>query len=635
MIDYLLKEGFDVHSVVQGRSLFAYLQADVIQYILENTPVDLKRRINDAGDAILHVLLSNGAFNGLRSATDKLSKEEIVELFSVKNNAGDTPLHSSQSFGEGAVEYFLELDLGIVWTMPNSRNETPLSLILTKRKASMHILNTILPSVPFIPPGLVSIVFSQGAIDLQSIQRLADRGADFNEIVNGDAAIMNLVPTSALVRELAKFGVNFNVSDSNNENLLFHAFKSPQDSTDVLELLVKEYKLSVNQANYSGITPLVRAMTLNRPSSEVAKLLELGANPNPTSTTDSPLSLISQFSAHQTERLELLLKAGADPNMKLYNASRTKVVIPLVTILNSSNDEALELLKLLVQYGANLNMRDDVGNTLLHLLEKDVHTKYLLKVIDVHETNIFGQTALWNKGLSPPGFYMILKVDPNLVNYVANDGSTVLFAKHDNEKMLLLSLDNIDLSVVNKRGQSFMHNRYSCPQIFSKLAETYARQSEETKLRIRQAFNHVDAFGRTVLHYVCEHGLTFAKQMIETFELDINPNARTLNLQIGWSEDVVEYLLAKGSNPNAQSPATGDTFLHFICGDPSKADLIRTLLKYGASIDVKNSSGISPADLDPNLKSEYRFATWSVEFATKESKRRENEGPNPDYWEVD
>jgi hypothetical protein len=91
-----------------------------------------------------------------------------------------------------------------------------------------------------------------------------------------------------------------------------------------------------------------------------------------------------------------------------------------------------------------------------------------------------------------------------------------------------------DLSVVNKRGQSFMHNRYSGPQIFSKLAETYAHQSEETKLRIRQAFNHVDVFGRTVLHYVCEHGLTFAKQMIETFELDINPNARTLNLQIGY-----------------------------------------------------------------------------------------------------
>jgi hypothetical protein len=41
-------------------------------------------------------------------------------------------------------------------------------------------------------------------------------------------------------------------------------------------------------------------------------------------------------------------------------------------------------------------MRDDAGNTLLHLLEKDVHIKYLLKVIDVHETNIFGQTALWS-----------------------------------------------------------------------------------------------------------------------------------------------------------------------------------------------------------------------------------------------
>jgi hypothetical protein len=46
--------------------------------------------------------------------------------------------------------------------------------------------------------------------------------------------------------------------------------------------------------------------------------------------------------------------------------------------------------------GANLNMRDDTGNTLLHLLENDTQIDYLLKFIDVHETNIFGQTALWS-----------------------------------------------------------------------------------------------------------------------------------------------------------------------------------------------------------------------------------------------
>ena len=44
-----------------------------------------------------------------------------------------------------------------------------------------------------------------------------------------------------------------------------------------------------------------------------------------------------------------------------------------------------------------------------------------------------------------------------------------------------------------------------------------------------------------------------------------------------WSSDVIKYLLSKGSNPNAQSVA-GYTFLHFICGNPAKAKLIRTML---------------------------------------------------------
>lgn len=170
--------------------------------------------------------------------------------------------------------------------------------------------------------------------------------------------------------------------------------------------------------------------------------------------------------------------------------------------------------------------------------------------------------------------------------------------------------------MVNKLGQSFMHTRGNGPQVFQPLADAYARQSEESKLRIRRAFNHVDAFGRTVLHYVCEHDLSFAQKMIETFELDVNPNSQSLNLQIGyvrsirlglktkqvpnsdliqiffnevtstlliimhsrWSSDVIKYLLSKGSNPNAQSVA-GYTFLHFICGNPAKAKLIRTMLK--------------------------------------------------------
>jgi hypothetical protein len=46
--------------------------------------------------------------------------------------------------------------------------------------------------------------------------------------------------------------------------------------------------------------------------------------------------------------------------------------------------------------------------------------------------------------LSLPAVQIILKVDPNLVNHVANDGSTVLHLHQENPtQLLLLKLDNI------------------------------------------------------------------------------------------------------------------------------------------------------------------------------------------------
>jgi hypothetical protein len=62
------------------------------------------------------------------------------------------------------------------------------------------------------------------------------------------------------------------------------------------------------------------------------------------------LSVQNYRGVHKLEIIELLLKAGADPNMKFYNKKRTQVVLPLVTLLNSTY-EVRELLELFVQYG--------------------------------------------------------------------------------------------------------------------------------------------------------------------------------------------------------------------------------------------------------------------------------------------
>lgn len=51
----------------------------------------------------------------------KMTKEQIVDIFSVKNVNGDTPLHCAVLSSAEEVKFLLELDLGAVWAVPNAK----------------------------------------------------------------------------------------------------------------------------------------------------------------------------------------------------------------------------------------------------------------------------------------------------------------------------------------------------------------------------------------------------------------------------------------------------------------------------------------------------------------------------------
>ncbi len=84
------------------------------------------------------------------------------------------------------------------------------------------------------------------------------------------------------------------------------------------------------------------------------------------------------------------------------------------------------------------------------------------------------------------------------------------------------------MSVVNKIGQSFAHAALSGPMFYVEIINTYNNCSDEImRAKIRSAFNHVDIFGCTALHYICDSrvDVSVVKQFLETFELDVNPKS--------------------------------------------------------------------------------------------------------------
>eukprot|EP00029_Vermamoeba_vermiformis_P012156 TRINITY_DN696_c0_g1_i1.p1 TRINITY_DN696_c0_g1~~TRINITY_DN696_c0_g1_i1.p1 ORF type:complete len:736 (+),score=85.14 TRINITY_DN696_c0_g1_i1:473-2680(+) len=345
MIDYLLAKGFDVNRVVDGESVFGCVEEDIVMYILQQARVDLKHRIDDEGNSVIHYLVSENFVEGLRIVTEKLSQEEIRNVFSVKNYDGQTPLHQFSirtRLNKEMIEFLIGLDLGSVWDLTDNANEHPLlTLIRNYKKNFLQILSVLLPAVPTIPTGLVSALFAavQGPPDafIATLHALADRSANFNEIINGDPAITKLENISVpVLRALADVGVEFNVADSKNETLLFHLSDNEETFNQVVEILVKEFGLNVNHVANNGKTPLIVALDDGRDKAEIAKLLELGANPNRYSGTVSPLLLTAHYTAQQRYIVELLLQAGATPNMKLYNETKTKVAMPLVSVLNDS-----------------------------------------------------------------------------------------------------------------------------------------------------------------------------------------------------------------------------------------------------------------------------------------------------------
>ncbi|KAI1921726.1 hypothetical protein LOZ58_004207 [Ophidiomyces ophidiicola] len=218
---------------------------------------------------------------------------------------------------------------------------------------------------------------------LALVQLLIDRGMDVEATSNyGGQTALHIAANRGddeVVRLLIENGANIDAVCSIRNTVLHYAAMSC--NVDTINLLIN-LGLTVNSNRETAFTPLhAAASALNEPAIRV--LIDRGAKVQCISSDlNSPL-LLAASHEDSGAALELLIKNGADidyvgpfESTALHKAAALKNVTGM---------------RLLIRYGAKTNVRDQDGNTPLHMLlrHRNFQSKLdLLQLFIDHGTNV-------------------------------------------------------------------------------------------------------------------------------------------------------------------------------------------------------------------------------------------------------
>ncbi|XP_060597665.1 ankyrin repeat and SOCS box protein 3-like isoform X2 [Ruditapes philippinarum] len=221
------------------------------------------------------------------------------------------------------------------------------------------------------------------------IKCLLDVGADKN-FVNQS----NQTPLYAAVQNNKKETVKLLLENNTDVNLIsglqhlsaLH-IAAMRGYSDIVDLLV-EHKASVHSRDYEGNTPLVLAAR-NGHYLPMKSLLKAGCDVN-AANYEGCTSL--HFACHKARGFQVLLDAGADPNVR-----DNDNITPLLMAASEGFDNVV---KALVDFKCDVNIpNDSVKRTALHLLAYKGHADSINALVyagaEIDACDIYGRTPLW------------------------------------------------------------------------------------------------------------------------------------------------------------------------------------------------------------------------------------------------
>ncbi len=343
----------------------------------------------------------------------------------------------------------------------------------------------------------------------------------------------------------------------------------------------------------------------------VQELLDAGTDVNHSVNGWTPLA--SAALREDTEMLQLLLAAGADPNAtdsnavtsadgdaetcNVHNAENYFRRLPLCVAARNINPDAV---RLLLAAGADPSREEPDGESPLAMAVSFDRTETVRLLLEAGAVchplpyNYRNGTLLHEaKSLEMVRMLLAAGVDPNKTNRF--DATPLHFVDRADVAMVLLAA-GADVTAVDHEGQTPLHRVHDADVATVLLAAG----ADVTA---------TDHEGDTPLHHVVCWGcsdeeITRMVQVLLAAGADVDardhhgetPLHRTITG--GWSDEhplIVKLLLDVGADPNAQND-TGNTPLHWAATSTTDRRVLPWLLDAGADLYAVNADGQTPLD---------------------------------------
>jgi ankyrin repeat protein len=437
------------------------------------------------------------------------------------------------------------------------------------------------------------------------VELLLERGADVVAQNNRGSTPLHLAASNMsgkTIRLLIKNGAKINLQNSKNQTALHIA--SRRGHLDIVRLLL-DHKADIDLQDNHGSTPL--HLAIYHMSREAVQLfLDHGANV--TLRNDKGQAVLHQASQHGHPDVIQLILSGADADA-VDNDGSTPLHLAV------SEAEVLSGTQLLLDHGANINLRNKRGQTALHLASQRGRLDFMElllnrgAIVDVLDNGGFTPLHLAISKMERRGAELLLKHGAN-IDLRNNKHQTALHLalQHSHPNIIPLLLEkgaNVDAQ--DDDGSTPLHRAISRADVELSRVELLLDRCTNINLRNNK--------GQTALHLASQHGRINIMRLLLEDGADVDApdsggstalHQAISDVDFSHLEQAVGLLLCRGANINLRN-GQGQTALYkaSLRGYPNIIHLMR---KHRPDVDTRitmvrphSSSSPLPLPLLPPL----------------------------------
>ncbi len=602
--------------------------------------IDIDSR-DDKGNSLLHLAVEGYLKNIVQFLVDRGADVNI------KDKRGYTSLDRAISRNQIGIIEILVVN-GAQFNVKGPDGRTAFSRVLWSGQADNEELVDI-----FVKKGADVSTFHRAAAlgDMPRINTFLEQGSSVN--TRDEYGYSPLFWASLEVAELLiAQGADVNFKANNQETPLHHA--TWIEANRIAQLLLA-HGADVNAKDAQGYTPLIRSVMAVGGNRQLFELfIAHGADVNSkTRMGHTALHWVvatvrrDGFTSIRKGMLEVLIANGADEDAK-DNNDRTPLTMAIkrghlevaealakaaggqqtgeeasseTSIHMAARMEYQDRVKDFLDRGADINVKDDKGHSILHYAVTEGHeslTRFLIdQGADVNIRDGKGFTPL-DRAISRNqiGIIEILVVNGAQFNVKGPDGRTLFdraLWSRNRELVDIFVKKGADVSTLHRAAaigdvvkvNKFLEQGFD---VDTKDDQGWSPLFWATRMNKRETAEALISQGAdvnfkidsqiTLLHHAARVGADGVVQLLLTHGADVNAkNRQGLTPLHAAAEEghrqIVELLITSGADFNARNTSNDATPLHrAVVG--GHREVVETLLAHGADMDVKNRRGRTP-----------------------------------------